>query len=282
VSQANTVEIYPWEKPWWKPAKGKEAVLAYLALIHVMAIIGVILFPIPSLPVLILTLALAMLGALGTTVAYHRGLAHRTVKLNKWVEQFLIFWTVINGSGNPQSWTGFHRRHHSKVETDDDISSPKHGFWWSHLRWLYQNPPVNLAEWCPDLQKPGYNIWSKLETPLILLSLTWGIVLGWEGFFWLGAIRLVYSLHGQCAVNSLTHMGELKEGDSSKNLWWLGPLQMTAWGENWHRNHHSATNSARFGWRWWQVDVGWYFIWTLEKLGLAHDVKVPKTRPAVA
>jgi stearoyl-CoA desaturase (delta-9 desaturase) len=195
VSQANTVEIYPWEKPWWKPAKGKEAVLAYLALIHVMAIIGVVLFPIPSLPVLILTLALAMLGALGTTVAYHRGLAHRTVKLNKWVEQFLIFCTVINGSGNPQSWTGFHRRHHSKVETDDDISSPKHGFWWSHLRWLYQNPPVNLAEWCPDLQKPGYNIWSKLETPLILLSLTWGIVLGWEGFFWLGAIRLVYSLH---------------------------------------------------------------------------------------
>ena len=91
VSQINTVEMRPWEAPWWKPAKGKEVVLAYLVLIHVMALIGLILFPIPSMPVLILTLVLAMIGGLGTTVAYHRGLAHRTVKLNKWVEQFLIF-----------------------------------------------------------------------------------------------------------------------------------------------------------------------------------------------
>lgn len=46
-----------------------------------------------------------------------------------------------------------------------------------------------------------------------------GLVLGWHGFFWVGAIPLVYSLHMQCFVNSLTHLGHSKEGDSSKNLW---------------------------------------------------------------
>ena len=67
----------------------------------------------------------------------------------------------------------------------------------------------------------------------------------WEGFFWVGAIRLVNSLHMQCLANSLTHLGEADEGDSSTNLWWLGPFQLTAWGENWHRNHHSNVGAAR-------------------------------------
>jgi stearoyl-CoA desaturase (Delta-9 desaturase) len=115
-----------------------------------------------------------------------------------------------------------------------------------------------------------------VEVPVILLSLFGGLALGWQGFFWLGAIRLVYSLHMQCFVNSLTHMGHSQEGDSSKNVWWLGPLQLTAWGENWHRNHHNNAGSARLGLRWWQTDIGWYVICALEAAGLASKVKRPR------
>jgi len=97
------------------------------------------------------------------------------------------------------------------------------------------------------------------------------------GFFWMGAIRLVYSLHMQCLVNSLTHLNKVEEGDSSMNVWWLGPFQLTAWGENWHRNHHTHAGSARLGLRWYQTDIGWYFIWMLEAVGLAHSVKRPRT-----
>jgi stearoyl-CoA desaturase (delta-9 desaturase) len=105
------------------------------------------------------------------------------------------------------------------------------------------------------------------------------LAFGWEAFFWLGAIRLVYSLHGQCVVNSIMHMGELREeSGSARNIWWLGPLQLAAWGENWHGNHHRFANSARLGLRWWQVDVGWYFIWALEHAGLATGVKRPNAR----
>ena len=65
-------------------------------------------------------------------------------------------------------------------------------------------------------------------------------------FFWAGSIRLVYSLHGQMFVNSIMHMGPVaKNGDTAKNLWWIGPFQLTAWGENWHENHHTDANSAR-------------------------------------
>jgi fatty-acid desaturase len=110
---------------------------------------------------------------------------------------------------------------------------------------------------------------------VLLLSIFSGLILGWQGFFWAGGIRLVYSLHMQCLVNSLTHLGH-EEGDSSKNVWWLGPLQLTAWGENWHKNHHHNAGSARLGLRWWQPDMGWYFIYALETVGLAYGVKRPR------
>jgi len=64
--------------------------------------------------------------------------------------------------------------------------------------------------------------------------------------------------------------------DSSRNIWWLGPLQFGAWGENWHRNHHSDANAAKFGREWWQIDVGWYVISTLKALRLASEIRPTK------
>jgi ABC-type cobalt transport system substrate-binding protein len=48
MSQTTIQEIRPWEQPVWKPARGKGAVLFYLVLIHLLAIVGLILFPLPS------------------------------------------------------------------------------------------------------------------------------------------------------------------------------------------------------------------------------------------
>lgn len=272
-------QLRPWDQPFWKPARGKEGVLLYLVLIHVLAAIGLILFPLPSLKVFGYAVLLMALGGFGTTVCYHRMLAHRTLKLNAVIEHLLIFWAMFNGSGSPASWVAYHRRHHATTDTPEDISSPKQGgFWWAHLRWLYQSAPADKQKWCPELTRGMYRIWTYAETPVILLSLLGGLLLGWQGFFWIGAIRLVYSLHMQCLVNSLTHLGHAAEGDSSQNVWWLGPLQLTAWGENWHANHHSSAGSARLGLRWWQPDIGWYFIYALEAVGLARNVKRPRTR----
>ena len=43
-------------------------------------------------------------------------------------------------------------------------------------------------------------------------------------------------------------------------------------GEGWHNNHHAHPSSARHGLRWYEVDLNWYGIWTLKKLGLARHV----------
>jgi stearoyl-CoA desaturase (delta-9 desaturase) len=97
---------------------------------------------------------------------------------------------------------------------------------------------------------------------------------GLAAFFWLGAIRLVFSLHATCFVNSICHRDpETPVGeDSSRNVRWLGLMQFFQ-GENWHRNHHARPAQARLGWSWRQPDVGYAVICVLEKIGLASDVR---------
>jgi stearoyl-CoA desaturase (delta-9 desaturase) len=279
VKTTRLSDTQPWTRPWWKPSEGNGAVLFYILSVHALAIIGLILFPLPNWRVLVTALVVASIGGIGTSVCYHRSLSHRSLKLNRIVENILIFFTIFNASGEPMSWVANHRHHHAKADTAEDVSSPRHGgFWWAHIRWVYQWSGSEVSRWCPDLDKPRYRIWRRAQIPIIALSVCLWLVLGWQAFFWIGAIRLVYALHFQMFVNSLLHMTPgLPEGeDSSRNIWWLGPLQLGAWGENWHRNHHSDANSARFGRTWWQIDFGWYVIAGLKALRLASDVRPPR------
>jgi stearoyl-CoA desaturase (delta-9 desaturase) len=273
------IDQQPWTRPWWQPSEGNGPVLFYLLTIHALALTGLILFPVPGWRVLAACLAICAVGGIGTSVCYHRCLAHRALRLHRAVESVLIFFTIFNGSGGPLTWVANHRHHHAKADTPEDVSSPRYGgFWWAHLRWVYQWSGSEARRWCPDLDQRRFHLWRRLQIPILILALGSGSVLGWEGFFWVGAIRLVYALHLQMFVNSLLHLRPgLPEGaDSSRNLWWLGPLQLGAWGENWHRNHHGEAQAARFGRRWWQIDLGWYVICGLQWLGLASQVRRPK------
>lgn len=272
------VDLPPWRRSffWW--AKGEGFVLFWVILIHLTTIAGLILFPLPGWRVFGAAFVMTCLGGFGTTVAYHRSLAHKSVKLHPVVEFFLICCAIWNGSGTPATWSANHRLHHAKAETPDDISSPRvGGFMWSHLRWLWQSPQTPIDRWAADLTAPRYRIFTRLQIPILAASFLFALPFGWAAFFWCGAIRLCYSLHMQCFVNSVAHLKPgLREGeDSSQNLVWLGFPQLMQ-GENWHGNHHANPSSARLGWTWKQVDTGWWLIVTLEKLGLASDVRRPR------
>lgn len=246
-------------------------------IIHVVAIIGIIRYPWPGLNVFLVAYALMFLGGMGTTVAYHRALAHKAVKLHPIIETILVAFACFNGSGAPATWASNHRNHHANAETEDDVSSPRiGGFWWSHLRWLWQASSSPISRWAPDMQTRYWSFWTQAQPAILALSFCIGLPFGEAAFYWLGAIRLCFALHAQCTVNSIAHMkpGVAAGEDSSQNLWWLGIFH--SWqGENWHRNHHMEPNSAQLG-RGWQLDVAWWLILALEKVGLASNVRRPK------
>jgi stearoyl-CoA desaturase (delta-9 desaturase) len=49
---------------------------------------------------------------------------------------------------------------------------------------------------------------------------------------------------------------------------WIG-------GEELHNNHHTFASSAKFSVKWWEFDLGWFYIRCLSLLGLAKVKKLP-------
>ncbi|HSO76861.1 MAG TPA: hypothetical protein VLU47_18690, partial [Blastocatellia bacterium] len=106
-------DAQPWARPWWQYSEGNGPTLFYIVLVHVLAVVGIILFPLPTLKVLAVALVVTAIGGIGTSVCYHRCLSHRSLRLNRIVENVLIFFTIYNASGEPMGWVANHRHHHA-------------------------------------------------------------------------------------------------------------------------------------------------------------------------
>jgi stearoyl-CoA desaturase (Delta-9 desaturase) len=100
---------------------------------------------------------------------------------------------------------------------------------------------------------------------------------GFDGFLWGYVVSTCFLLHGTFTINSLAHVygsRRFETTDTSRNNLWLALITM---GEGWHNNHHHYMNSANQGFYWWEVDVTYYILKALEKVGLVWDVrKAPK------
>ena len=94
------------------------------------------------------------------------------------------------------------------------------------------------------------------------------------GFF----ISTVILYHTTFSINSLCHMfggRRYETGEESKNWLWLAILTM---GEGWHNNHHHYPLSCRQGFFWYEIDITYYILLGLEKIGLVWDLQAPPKR----
>jgi stearoyl-CoA desaturase (delta-9 desaturase) len=51
-------------------------------------------------------------------------------------------------------------------------------------------------------------------------------------------------------------------------------VALLTFGEGWHNNHHAHPTAARHGLAWYEIDVNWWCIRTLQLLGLAKSIKL--------
>ena len=271
----------PWKRSWFYCAPGERPVFLWIMGLHAAVAVGAFIAPLPSWPVVLAALGLMVLGGLGTTVCYHRAHAHRGLVLHPAVEHPLIFFAMLNGSGTPATWVANHRLHHATSDTDEDISAPARGFWWAHLRWLWQAGQAPIARYCPDLDRPAYRFWSRMQIPLLALSFFGPLAFGLSAWLWIGPLRLLLALHAQCTINSICHLGPpTAAGGSSRNVWWLTPLLLLQ-GENWHGHHHAQPNDPRLGQKLHEIDLGWWFVVGMRSQGLAWQVQRPRRREPV-
>jgi stearoyl-CoA desaturase (delta-9 desaturase) len=220
---------------------------------------------------------------------YHRYFSHRTFKTHRVTQ--LLFAILGNSAAQrgPLWWAAHHREHHRHSDTPDDLHSPHHhGLLWSHMGWFTSRAAYfcNLKA-VPDLAKyPELRFLDRFDTLVPLayaLALflagfaleVWAPSLGtsaWQMVVWGFFISTVVLYHGTYTINSLSHTfgtRRFRTSDTSRNNFLLALITL---GEGWHNNHHYHPGSVRQGFFWWEVDVTYYLLWLLKKVGIVWDL----------
>ena len=70
------------------------------------------------------------------TAGYHRYLSHRSFRTGRFVQFVLAAGGTTALQKGPLWWAGHHRLHHRFTDLDQDVHSPRDGFWWSHVGWI--------------------------------------------------------------------------------------------------------------------------------------------------
>lgn len=228
------------------------------------------------------------------TAFYHRFFAHKTFKTSRLVQFAFALLGAAATQRGPLWWAAHHRHHHKVSDRDGDPHSPQHGFWWSHMGWFLSRSHF-ATDYCqvPDLARFPELRWLDrydLLIPVIYALMLFGLgaVLerlapglgtnGWQLLVWGYFLSTVVLIHVTLTINSLAHVWGRRRyatPDDSRNNAFLALLTL---GEGWHNNHHHFPGSARQGFYWWEIDISFYVLWMLERIGLVRDLKsVPPT-----
>jgi stearoyl-CoA desaturase (delta-9 desaturase) len=177
-----------------------------------------------------------------------------------------------------KQWVAIHRKHHQASDTETDPHSPQiygikkvlfGGAFLYHRASKDTAMVEKLGVGTPDdwLERCVYSAYSRLGIMIMLLInlwlfgmwglLIWGIQMIWVPFWAAGVI------------NGLAHWWgyrNVETPDTSRNLW---PIAFWVGGEELHNNHHADGANAKFSQRWWEFDIGWFYITVLKWFGLA-------------
>lgn len=255
-------------------------VVWFLVLAHLLTVSA--LFNYSHAGLVLFLIGWFLTACMGITFGFHRMLSHRSFKAHPIVETFSALCGILALQGDPMTWVAHHRMHHAGSDTEKDPHNARLGFWFSHIVWLsinrkeFDEQPL-LKKYARDIDRdPFYRFISQLWF-MVLVQVAWGLmcyaVAGWSGILWGVFARLCFVYHVTWFVNSATHkFGYVRyqSGDLSRNNWWVALL---TFGEGWHNNHHSFEKICPAGHVWYEVDVTYYIVWGLEKLGLAWDVE---------
>lgn len=241
------------------------------------------LLDLPVWGVVIATLIMTHITIASVTIFLHRHQAHRALELHPLISHFFRFWIWLTTSTITKEWVAVHRKHHANCETPNDPHSPQivgiRKVLWQGAELYAQtaHQPEILAKYghgTPNdwLERNVYtrHAWLGITIMAIIdvllfgaLGITvWAVQMMWIPIFAAGFI------------NGLGHWWGYRNyecADASKNI---VPWGILIGGEELHNNHHTFASSAKLSSRWWEIDIGWWYIRLLQLIGLVKVKKV--------
>jgi len=246
-------------------------------------------------------------AGIGVNLAYHRLLAHRSLRLPVFLERAFV--TLGLPAGTPVQWVGTHRVHHKVADTDEDPHSPLFGgFLHAHVGWYLETDnrlaciaycfagPFRLLfdAWhrprtnqryissAKDISNDSYyallsrpHVYGALMLLHFLVPVSIVVLLsGPPGFlyFW-GFLIFIYNTAD--GVDSVAHLWGKKNPGTNTNARDVPLLGILSLGDGWHSSHHQFPYSAQHGLKKGQIDVVWQIIKVLRKLGIASEIRLP-------
>jgi stearoyl-CoA desaturase (Delta-9 desaturase) len=246
----------------------------------------------------VLLVTLYTVCAFGTTIGFHRYFTHKGFEARLPVKVTLAILGCMTMQGPLTQWVTDHRKHHALSDREGDPHSPHAGFddtaWGAvkgfvhaHVGWLFENMGMEQGlVYGRDLYEDRVIRWID-RLFVVWVVLTFGIPFavgyavagsweaGVEALVWGGLLRVFLYQHATFSVNSICHMfgrKDYRSRDEARNNWIIALL---VFGEGWHNNHHAFPASARHGLDRFQLDVSWWVIRAMERLGLVWNVRIP-------
>lgn len=242
-------------------------------------------------------LVLTHITIVSVTVFLHRHQAHRALDLHPAVSHFFRLWVWLTTGMVTKEWAAVHRKHHAKCDTPEDPHSPQilglnRVLWGGVFLYVKEaNRPDTIERYglgTPDdwLER---NLYSKYKIlGLTLMGVIDVVVLGIVPGMLILATQIVWiPFWAAGVINGIGHYWGYRHWatpDASTNI---VPWGILIGGEELHNNHHAYPTSAKLSNKWYEFDIGWWYIRILEALGLAkvkHVAPIPHfvaPKPAV-
>ncbi len=241
------------------------------------------IFSLPWWGYVVVTLVFTHITIAAVTIYLHRHSAHRALDLHPVISHFFRLWLWLTTGMETKQWTAVHRKHHARCETEEDPHSPvvlgiEKVMWQGADMYKIESKNAETLEkfgqGTPDdwMERNIYSTHSVagIATMMIInlalfgfIGMTiWAVQMMWIPFFAAGIINGVGHYWGY---------RNFQAEDASRNI---VPWGILIGGEELHNNHHAYPSSAQLSNKWWEFDIGWMYIRTMEILGLAHVKKV--------
>ena len=208
---------------------------------------------------LILFVSASIFTGFTTSGFLHRYCSHRSWRMPRWLEVFLLGSTTALMNQPAMGWAAIHLAHHKHTDQEGDPHGHIHSVWDNFLVFNKIPPLRHIPRWM--LRDRLYTIQAKYYWEIaITLQLIVSYFLGWQVMISFIALSYLY----QVTLNLVGHSKELKPiNNSLLAIPWMGEL--------YHANHHWKPGNPRFG----MLDGTYYFMIKWAQM-LVSEPKTPK------
>jgi len=233
--------------------------------------------------ILIPTFLFWLFTGMSITTGYHRLFSHKSYKTTPIVKLFFLLFGAGAFQYSVLKWCTDHRRHHLKVDQEEDPYNINKGFFWAHIGWLFIKEDEKYKDkFAADLEKDPLIRWQhKYIIPIsifmafilpAIIGYFMGSILG--GIAFIGLLRMIFVHHMTFFINSLCHMVGFQTYTDTNTAKDSPIMALFTYGEGYHNFHHFFQTDYRNGIRWYHYDPTKWVIKSLQFLGLAWDLKL--------